>query len=289
MRDVMKKLLLSFILVCTFAVLPAQALNLLPLSLDRSQLKEIKCEAVPIPTSQPQLRPIQSKTSLTGATAILSSNWSGYVAVTDFTLPENKSVSMVSGAWIVPKLTATPNDSYSAIWVGIDGFADNSPTVEQIGTQQNFVGGTATYLAFFELFPGSAFELVDFPIRPGDLVGGEVAFVDKSKFLLYIMNFTKGVFTVVKAKVPDAKRNSAEWIVEAPTLNNAIQPLADFGSVPFVQCTAKIEGDVGSISDDDWKHSPIVMVSQNNTAKATPTTLKKDGESFVVVWQSEGP
>lgn len=286
----MKKLLLGFCFLYATAILPAQAAQtLMPLSLDRSQLKEITCKPVPIPTTEQQLKPIQTKTALTAFRAILSSNWSGYVAVTDFTAPKKRSVSMVSGAWIVPKITATSGDSYSAIWVGIDGFADNSPTVEQIGTQQNFVGGTANYLAFFELFPGVSFELVGFPIRPGDLVGGEVAHVEKGKFLLYIMNFTVGVYTVVPAKIQGAMRNSAEWIVEAPSINNVTQPLADFGSVPFVQCTAKIEGDDGSITDDDWKHAPIIMVSNSNTPKATPTTLKKDGTSFVVVWQSEGP
>lgn len=288
----MKKLFLCLNLLCAIATLPAQALNILPLSplpLDRSQLKEIKCESVQIPSTQPQPKPIQSKLSITEIKAILSTNWSGYVAVTDFADPETHSVSMVSGAWIVPKLTATSVDSSSAIWVGIDGFADNSPTVEQIGTQQNFVGGSASYFAFFELFPGAAFQIVGFPIRPGDLVGGEVAYTGHHKFLLYIMNFTVGVFTVIPAKVKGAKRNSAEWIVEAPTISSTLQPLANVGSVPFVQCTAKIEGDVGSISDDDWKHAAIIMVSQSNTPKASPTTLKKEGESFVVVWQSEGP
>ncbi|MCE5319190.1 MAG: hypothetical protein LLG04_17735 [Parachlamydia sp.] len=285
----MKKLFLSLYLLCAIATLPAQAFNFLPLSLDRSQLKEIKCDPVQIPTTQPQLKPIQSKTTFTDIKAVLSTNWSGYVAVTDFTDPKTHSVSMVSGAWIVPRLTATTGDSSSAIWVGIDGFADNSPTVEQIGTQQIFAGGSASYFAFFEVFPGAAFQLVDFPIRPGDLVGGEVAYVKHDKFFLYIMNFTVGVFTVVPVKVKGAKRNSAEWIVEAPTVSDTLQSLSNFGSVPFVQCTAKINGDVGSISDDDWENAAIIMVSQSNDRKTVPTTLKKDGESFVVVWKSEGP
>ena len=126
-------------------------------------------------------------------------------------------------------------------------------------------------------------------------MGAEVAYTTNYESDLYLMNFSVGVFTVVGAKVPRAKRNSAEWIVEAPSIctrsSCSVQPLANFGAVPFVQCTAKIDGDVGTISDDDWTNTAIIMVSESNpnNEKAVPTTLKQGGESFVVVWESAGP
>ena len=258
-------------------------------SLDRTLLKRIKCKAVKIEDSKPRSAPLNRNQALTG-----SYNWSGYAALTNLNKPEIRSVSVVSGAWVVPLLTPTANKSYSSAWVGMDGFTTNSSTVEQIGTESDWVLHPSPHqknFAWFEIFPGPAFELVGFPVSPGNVMGGEVAYVGDNNFILYIMNFSAGVFTAIPVNVPDAKRNSAEWIIEAPSIGTAIQPLANFTFIPFLECTAKIEGDVGSITDDDWKHEGIVMVSDTdpNNVKAAPTKLKKDGTSFVLGWVSEGP
>ena len=51
---------------------------------------------------------------------------------TSQTRPQSNAVSDVKGTWTVPTVTSSSVNSYSAVWVGIDGYADN--TVEQIGT-----------------------------------------------------------------------------------------------------------------------------------------------------------
>ena len=73
-----------------------------------------------------------------------SENWSGYVAATSLSDPESDSVTAVSGSWVVPTVSSSSGStSYSAVWVGIDGFSNG--TVEQIGTSQDEVNGTAVY------------------------------------------------------------------------------------------------------------------------------------------------
>jgi Peptidase A4 family len=80
-----------------------------------------------------------------------SSNWSGYVAETNLNDPQTDSVTAVSGSWVVPTVTGVSGtSSYSCAWVGIDGWTyplETGGTVEQIGTEQNFINGVPTYYA----------------------------------------------------------------------------------------------------------------------------------------------
>ena len=57
-------------------------------------------------------------------------------------------MSAVYGSWIVPTVSGSSSGkTYSAVWVGIDGYASDS-TVEQIGTEQDVVNGTPVYQAW---------------------------------------------------------------------------------------------------------------------------------------------
>ncbi|MGA8296249.1 MAG: G1 family glutamic endopeptidase [Acidimicrobiales bacterium] len=61
-----------------------------------------------------------------------STNWSGYAATS------STPYTSVSGQWTVPTVTG-PNGSYSAAWVGIDGYS-NSDLI-QTGTEQDYSNG----------------------------------------------------------------------------------------------------------------------------------------------------
>ncbi len=55
-----------------------------------------------------------------------STNWAGYVSLTNITKPALNSVSSVSGTWIVPTVTKSSTKTYCSIWVGIDGYSSAS-------------------------------------------------------------------------------------------------------------------------------------------------------------------
>lgn len=216
-----------------------------------------------------------------------SQNWSGYAAVTNINKPGSRSVSFVTGTWTIPTLTATPDTSYSSIWVGIDGYS--SGTVEQIGTEQDWVDGAQQNYAWFEMYPDYSFEIVGFPANNGDLVTGIVSYVGDHEFQLILINYTNQVFTIVPSGytyAPKAKRSSAEWIVEAPFLNT-ILPLADFGTVTFVGCEATIRDVTGTISTPIWEFDALTMVTADGEVKALPSDLSNDGSSFSVTWYQE--
>src|SRR6266404_4358148 len=146
-----------------------------------------------------------------------SQNWSGYAAATKMAHPATNSVSAVSGSWIVPTLSASSHNTWCSLWVGIDGYS--SSTVEQLGTEHDWYNGAQQNYAWFEMYPNFSYEIVGFPVRPGDVMSASVVYQGNGVFILSIANNTAGVHTTIPTsytKSKTAKRSSAEWILEAP-------------------------------------------------------------------------
>ena len=244
----------------------------------RKKPKRIQCEIKPI--DRAKIHPGAPVAEMS------SDNWSGYVAATNLDNPKQGSVSQVSGRWIVPKLTATKDTTYCAIWVGIDG--STSDTVEQIGTSHDWVNGKQQNYAWFEMYPRDSQEIVGFPLRVGDEIGANVIYVSENTFRLSLTNYTRNVTTIIPTKytkINGAKRDSAEWVVEAPFLDNVL-PLSDFKSVAFTACLATINGIKGAINDGRWRNDLITM-ENDNQVKAQTSSLSKNGRSFSVKWKHE--
>lgn len=249
-----------------------------------------------------------------------STNWSGY-AVTG----ANGSVTSVSGSWIVPPVTCptaptTPTrgfgrsfsgssvpSSYASFWVGIDGWT--SSTVEQIGTDSDCSSGTPTYYAWYEFYPQPSYyagELTN--LSPGDVIDASVTYnsngtftatiADKSKNLSYTTTFTPGAGRHATV----AERSSAEWIIEAPSSNSGILPLANFGTIALGEDTTKVAntcqatvagttatiGGLASVAGvTEWQATMIT--ESGSTTKALPSSLSADGSSFTETWLNAGP
>jgi len=213
-----------------------------------------------------------------------SGNWAGYAAADTLAAPMSGAVSDVKGTWTVPSVSATDSDNtYSSIWVGIDGYSDG--TVEQAGTEQDVTPDGAVYYAGFEMYPKFGYRIVSFPVEPGDVIFAEVHYRGNNRFDLSIRNMTRNVSfnTTQRSK---AKRQSAEWIVEAPYSRGTL-PLADFGTVKLTDYSATLLGHTGSISDSFWQNDTITMAERDGPVKAEPSPLSPGGASFSVTWQHE--
>ncbi|HSW85903.1 MAG TPA: G1 family glutamic endopeptidase [Rhabdochlamydiaceae bacterium] len=248
-------------------------------SMDESQMTEIKCSVKPIDRSK-----IHPKEAFGQA---VSSNWSGYVSSSNFQQPVPGSVSYAAGDWIVPTLSSTPDDSYCAIWVGIDGYSDG--TVEQLGTSHNWISGAQQNYAWFEMYPNGSFEINGFPCDNGDEISVRIGYKGNDYFKMVMFNHTKGVFTTIPASYTTSSgtvRNSAEWVVEAP-FSGSILPLSDFRVATLNYCSAIINGVQGSISDPQWMNDSINMENTDGTVKAVTSDLSKNGNSFFVSWEHE--
>lgn len=219
-----------------------------------------------------------------------SLNWSGYAALTNLKHPAIGSVNDVSGSWVVPTLSPSTGNTYCSIWVGIDGYSNN--TVEQIGTEQDWTINGQENFAWFEMYPQGAYEIVNFPVNNNDHIAAGVSYRGNHIFLLVIINYTKNVHFIVPSfytKSTQAQRSSAEWIVEAPSssLTGNVLPLAHYGTALFSNCVATINGITGGINNSHWKYDPLTMITDNHLIKSLPSNLSKNGKSFTVAWEHE--
>jgi hypothetical protein len=217
------------------------------------------------------------------ATSTSSTNWAGYTAETSLASPTSSSVGEVSGQWTVPTVTCTlRTTSYSASWVGIDGYSDN--TVEQTGTEQDCNRGRAQYYAWYELYPAYSYE-VSLPVKAGNIVTADVKYIGNNSFTLTLVNkSTNQTFTTTKV-ASGALRESAEWVAEAPANFFGILPLSNFGTEMFSNALATINNTTGTISNTAWQNQPINMVTSSGLQnKATTSPLSTDGSGFSVTW-----
>lgn len=215
-----------------------------------------------------------------------SYNWSGYVAETNLSMPENYVVADVKGQWQVPPVGPSPQNigkTYSAIWVGMDGYGSVlHTTVEQIGTEEDYIDGVPSYYAWYEMYPAAS-HLIKKVVNSSDYMSAEVQYMN-GRFILTLSDLTEDWTFSTSVQLNKAVRSSAEWVVEAP--GNIISPLADFGVVRFTGCSAVLEGIVGSINKSSWQNTSIDMVNTSGAYKAETSPLDHTGDAFSVTFQS---
>src|SRR5262249_15859291 len=156
---------------------------------------------------------------------------------------------------------------YSSFWVGIDG--DNSNTVEQTGTDSDWINGEPVYYAWYEFYPAASKNIDTVSVHPGDVITPSVHWNSGSSFTLTPEHTsTKETFRQT-GSVSNAQRSSAEWIAEAPS-GGSVLPLADFGTVDFTDCTANGQA-IGKFATADTDQ--IDMAGKHGAAKATTSAL----------------
>ncbi|HJU15329.1 MAG TPA: G1 family glutamic endopeptidase [Stellaceae bacterium] len=179
--------------------------------------------------------------SAAGAQA--STNWSGGVVFA----PAGRSFKWIEGDWVIPNIDAPSTNQwyYCANWIGLDG--DGSGDVCQAGVECDVFrcGNTLAhaYYPWWEWFPLAEVQITNFPIEPGDLVSVLLCTsgADATAASVFFANRTTGAATSFAFNAPEGTRlvgNSAEWVVEAPTVDGAPGALADYGEVFFSVCEA---------------------------------------------------
>lgn len=202
--------------------------------------------------------------------------WGGYATETSLASPQDGAFTDVRGSWTVPAVTCGSSDTASAVWIGLDGYADSM--VEQTGTEQDCVDGTPQYSAWYEMYP-KQLKSISLPIHPGDVMTSEVRYIGNSDFQLTLTDLNdgpNGMFTTIQ-KLQKAKLESAEWVVEPPTTGH-VATLSNFGSVTFSQCSLVVNGNSGTISSGDY--DPMTLLSTSGATIGTPSGLKAGGTSF---------
>lgn len=233
-----------------------------------------------IPATAPSLSPAIA------ASTIRSVNWAGYAVTRG-----GKSFRVITATFQVPALdcVATP-DAASAHWVGFDGFAYKSHSVEQDGIEADCAGSLARYRAWYEMFPRPE-TVSTMRVRPGDSITVSVSYSPaRRRFTLTVTNNTRHRhFSVVRAcAAASCPVNSAEVISEAPaTSEGDLLPLADYRVVSFRRIAITDgAGHRGGLISRRWRITKILQYgAATEQLIAQPTATA--GRRFANHWLGE--
>jgi hypothetical protein len=216
-----------------------------------------------------------------GSTLFTSSNWAGYVAQ-NTSGSTNFSVTKVSAHWVQPAVScANPATAIVVIWVGIDGAFSN--TVEQTGSYAQCVGGSASYLVWWELYPKNSIQPIStISVKAGDTITASVVYSSTSgKYTMKVADGTKSFSKT--ATQTGTLRSSAECIVERPSSGTSLYDLANFSKATISGCTATINGHSGAIGSFP-QVDQINMVGNNGVTVIATTSALTSKKTFTVTW-----
>jgi hypothetical protein len=218
--------------------------------------------------------------------ALKSGNWSGYADVACGTC----AIRYVATSFTVPSVNcaSSPDGSFVGIFAGLDGIT--SQTVEQVGVEAGCSGGTASYGAFYEMFPNAPVAFSG--ISPGDAISANVYFNSATnRWQLSLTDLTTGGNIATTQACPSGSkcRNaSAEVIAEAPSSSTgAILPLVKFGQVNHeaIVVTSRNGTRGGMTSNALWTTDSITMVNSGGKVLAQPGPVY-GGQAFQDTWRA---
>lgn len=172
-----------------------------------------------------------------------SYNWSGYVDFSGATSYGSTSYYYLYADYIVPPArqafgACTGGWDYSSSWVGIDGWG--SPDVLQAGTESDaYCSGGSTsqyYSAWYEWYPYGEVRISGFPVAPGNELFVEVWHTSATQGYAYLVNYNNNQSTTIGFAAPAGTKllgNSAEWVVERPTVGGSYAQLTNYIADPF--------------------------------------------------------
>jgi len=222
-------------------------------------------------------------------------NWSGYAATSTSAFNE------VQSTFVQPAVTCPVPGAWTLFWVGFDGFTNN--TVEQAGTAAQCSSGSnpkPAYYAWWEMWPTNNIQVMPITVSPGNSIQATVSYTaSNGRYSLNVTDLSnRQQYTQVTSCAANLQcsRQSAEWIVERPTLNGAYTPLANWGTMSLASNQASnstttnrrkvVSYVLKPVSS--FSNTPIDMVNDPYTGEmlATVTPLDKTGTTFSDTWSA---
>ena len=226
-------------------------------------------QATPVPVVN-QARATTAVPAATSSTGWTASNWAGYALTAG-------GYTEVSATWNVPSVQA--GTGYSAMWLGIDGFNNNS--LIQIGTEQNATSSGGGYYAWWEVLPSAESSITQVPISAGDQINARIAKNATDSWTISLTDTTTGAsFQTTQSYTGTG--TSAEWIMEAPNLGSQGSDLAHFST--FDVSSMEANGADPELTDQDAG----VMIQQGQQV-ATPSPPSFTGNAFAMAYGATAP
>jgi hypothetical protein len=171
-----------------------------------------------------------------------SSNWSGYVAFSGASSYGSSYYYLINDM-VVPIAQQRPGSctggwAFGSEWNGIDGWG--SGDVLQAGVEFDaYCSGAVRstyYSAWYEWYPYGEVRIGGLPVTAGDDVFVEVWHTSATQGYAYLVNLDTNQSVTVGFGAPPGVSlvgNSAEWVVEAPTVGGSLATMVDYTRVPF--------------------------------------------------------
>ena len=202
-----------------------------------------------------------------------SANWSGYAL-------SKGPYTAITGAWKVPSVSRKGSFTFSATWIGIDGFLPGDNNLIQTGTESDFYNNSTHYDAWFEVLPGAEQPVMS--VRPGDAMMADIHRVSAGSWSMTITDTTSSTSSNRTVSY-NGPLSSAEWIVEAPTVNGAVATLAHFQS-PLTIDPGTVNGGNPGLT----LAARGVMI-QHGSHVSTPSNPDSDTDGFNMAYGSKKP
>jgi Peptidase A4 family len=244
---------------------------------------QIKKNANPTAVESNSLLALQQESN-----TLYSSNWSGYVDLSGATSYNSSTTFYYTvNEMVVPvaqQSGCTGGWAYGSAWNGIDGWG--SGDVLQAGFEFDaYCSGStrsAYYSTWYEWYPYGEVRVSSVPIVPGDDMFVEVWHTSSTQGYALVENLTTGTyFEVGFTAYPGHPLigNSAEYIVEAPTVGGSLATMVDYTALPFWDTYAYTEA--GAFYDA--ANGNAVDMEPGSTILSYPQYFGP--ESFVMHWQ----
>lgn len=189
-----------------------------------------------------------------------STNWSGYAV-------SGGPFSTATGTFTVPSLTTGDPTQYMSEWVGIDGFRNQ--TLIQAGIDEFLDPNNTNYfyiVPWWEILPAAESPIATMTVLPGDSLTVTIEEVSSGLWNIDLADATSGQAFTIEQNYAGAG-SSAEWIVEAPTVNGSQSGLASYTPTEFSQLG--VTGAQSALTE--------ILMQQNSTQVSTPSSMNSTG------------
>jgi hypothetical protein len=177
-----------------------------------------------------------------------SETWSGVAVVP----PVGDAFTLITGRWIIPHPKQPPGVAagqvcHCASWIGMDGWVGQKSELLQAGTDATIQVQDSPVQrkvwAWWEWIPDGPVAIRNLPVTSGDKMACLIHSTGPRTARIYIVNLSSRTHSSHQVTIPKGATftgSSAEWIVEAPLLNDGPPTvLANYGTVNFTESFAR--------------------------------------------------
>jgi len=187
--------------------------------------------------------------SLQPSNTYYSGYWSGYVDFSGASSYGSTSFYYIVNDMVIPIAKQGGCDGgwdWGSEWNGIDGWG--SGDVLQAGVEFDaYCAGTTKssyYSAWYEWYPYGEVRISSLPVTAGDDLFVEVWHTSSTQGYAYLVNYSTGQYVEVGFTAYPGHAligNSAEWVVERPSVGGTLATLTDYTMIPFWDAYAYTE------------------------------------------------